>query len=632
MRLAAQDTAAIAPPPALSTRGIPPVPARLAQEVDRYTHFRGASFASWNALRPEALIITRFSETAQVHEVKMPGGARTQLTFFPERVLGASSPPRREDYIIVATDVGGGEWTQLIRLDRKTGATTLLTDGRSRNSAGAFSPDGGRLAFSSTKRNGKDMDFYIMDPFRPEEARMLIELDRGESWGILDWSPDGSTLLAGEYISANESSLWLVDVATGRKTRLTSASTEQVAYGPAAYSRDGRKVYAVTDRDSEFKRLVAITPSTGAEVVLTSGLDWDVASFAESWNGRIMATVTNENGMGVLRLMDLRTKRAMPSPSLPPGVIGGLAWHPDNLHLGFTLSSARSPSDMHTWNARTGKVERWTMSETGGLNAGEFAEPKLIRWRSFDDREITGFLYQPPARFGGKRPVIVEIHGGPESQARPGFQARSNYWLNELGIARVVPNIRGSSGYGKSFLKLDNGFKREDSYRDLEALLDWIAQQPGLDGERIMITGGSYGGHAVLALAARVPEKIRCAVSVVGISNLVTFLERTEAYRRDLRRVEYGDERDSTMRAFLEKIAPLNNVEKMTKPLFVIQGKNDPRVPVSEAEQIVATLEKSRTPVWYLLAANEGHGFSRKENQDFQFYATIMFVREHLLK
>jgi dipeptidyl aminopeptidase/acylaminoacyl peptidase len=272
------------------------------------------------------------------------------------------------------------------------------------------------------------------------------------------------------------------------------------------------------------------------------------------------------------------------------------------------------------------------MSETGGLNSGEFAEPELIRWTSFDAREITGFLYRPPAKFGGKRPVIVEIHGGPESQARPVFQARNNYWLNELGIARVVPNIRGSSGYGKSFLKLDNGFKREDSYRDLEALLDWIARQPGLDGERIMITGGSYGGHAVLALAARVPGKIRCAVSVVGISNLVTFLERTEAYRRDLRRVEYGDERDSTMRAFLEKIAPLNNVEKMTKPLFVIQGKNDPRVPVSEAEQIVATLEKSRTPVWYLLAANEGHGFSRKENQDFQFYATILFVREHLLK
>jgi dipeptidyl aminopeptidase/acylaminoacyl peptidase len=423
-----------------------------------------------------------------------------------------------------------------------------------------------------------------------------------------------------------------VDIATGRKTRLTAADTGQVAYGPATFSRDGRSVLTVTDRGSEFSRLVSIALPGGAETVLTPDLSWDVSSFAESWDGRMLATVTNENGLSVLRITDLRTRRAIPAPALPAGLIGGVSWHPDNIHLGFTFTSPRSPSDVYTWNARTMAVERWTMSETGGLNAADFPEAELIRWPSFDAREITGFLFRPPARFTGRRPVIVEIHGGPEGQSRPGFQARNNYWTNELGIVRIAPNIRGSSGYGKTFLKLDNGMLREDSYKDLESLLDWIRRQPDLDGDRIMITGGSYGGHAVLALAYRVPEKIRCAVSIVGISNLVTFLERTEAYRRDLRRVEYGDEREPAMRAFLQKIAPLTNVARMTKPMFVIQGKNDPRVPATEAEQIVTTLEAAGTPVWYLLAGNEGHGFARKENQDFQFYATIRFVQEYLLK
>jgi dipeptidyl aminopeptidase/acylaminoacyl peptidase len=245
---------------------------------------------------------------------------------------------------------------------------------------------------------------------------------------------------------------------------------------------------------------------------------------------------------------------------------------------------------------------------------------------------ISGFLLRPPAAFSGKRPVIVNIHGGPESQARPGFLGRNNFYLNELGIAMIYPNIRGSSGYGKTFLKLDNGFKREDSYKDIAALLDWIKAQPDLDGERIMVTGGSYGGHMTLAVAAHYSDKIRCAVDVVGMSNLVTFLENTEDYRRDLRRAEYGDERDPEMREFMEKIAAMNNLDKLNKPLFVIQGKNDPRVPASESEQIVAALKKRGVPVWYLLATDEGHGFAKKKNQDFQFYATVMFIKNYLLR
>ncbi|MBA3711911.1 MAG: S9 family peptidase, partial [Pyrinomonadaceae bacterium] len=304
----------------------------------------------------------------------------------------------------------------------------------------------------------------------------------------------------------------------------------------------------------------------------------------------------------------------------------------NNRDLGFTLVSARSTADVYSLDVTSGKVERWTTSETGGLNTENYPEPELVRWKTFDDKMISGLMYMPPAKFTGKRPVIIDIHGGPEGQALPSFLGRNNYLLNEMGIATIFPNVRGSSGYGKTFLKLDNGFLREDTYKDIGALLDWIKTRPDLDADRIMVTGGSYGGHMVFAIATLYSDRLRAALPVVGISNLVTFLERTEAYRRDLRRVEYGDERDPKMREFLEKIAPLNNAAKIKIPMFIVQGGNDPRVPLNEAEQMVAKIKSNGTPVWYLMAKDEGHGFAKKKNQDFQFYATVMFVQEYLLK
>ena len=266
------------------------------------------------------------------------------------------------------------------------------------------------------------------------------------------------------------------------------------------------------------------------------------------------------------------------------------------------------------------------------MDVSGFAEAQTIRWPSFDGRAISGFLFAPPARFTGKRPVIIDIHGGPEGQSRPWFQGRNNYWLNELGIALILPNVRGSSGYGKTFLTLDDGYRREDSYQDIAALLDWIRTDPRLDADRVLVTGGSYGGHMTLAVATNYPERICCAIDVVGISNLVTFLERTEAYRRDLRRVEYGDERDPKMREFLQRIAPLNKAGDIRKPLFVVQGRNDPRVPHTEATQMVETARLNGTPVWFLMANDEGHGFAKRKNRDFDFYARVLFVREFLLK
>ena len=631
----ATAAAVIKPGDNLVADGLPEIPAEIAEAVGRYTEFRSASLASWHPTKREMLISTRFGDSPQLHEVRFPLGARRQLTFFPERVGGSSWPRRSADYIVFTKDKGGDEFGQIHRLDVATGAISLLSPGgRSQNGLGPWSQQGDRMAFSSTRRNGTDRDIYVMDPRDPVSTRMLLEV-KGGGWGAADWSPDDKKLAVFEYLSVNESYIWLVDVASGEKTLLTPKSqggTEQVAYGGAAFSADGKGVYVTTDKESEFQRLAYLDLATGKHSYLTSHLPWDVDSYELSPDGTTIAFVTNEEGLSVLHLLDTASGKEKPAPKLPVGLVFGLEWHNNGRDLGLGLASARSPSDVYSIDVTNGKLERWTESETGGLNAATFSEPELVRWKSFDGKTISGFLYRPNPRFSGPRPVIVNIHGGPEGQSRPGFQGRSNFFYDELGVAMLYPNVRGSTGFGKSFVKLDNGVLREDSVKDIGALLDWIPTRKDLDASRVMVTGGSYGGYMTLAVATHYDAKIRCSLDVVGISNFVTFLQNTESYRRDLRRVEYGDERDPAMKEHLLKISPATNAQKITKPLFVVQGKNDPRVPYTESEQMVATVKKNGGPVWYLLANDEGHGFAKKKNQDFQFYATIAFVREHLLK
>ncbi|MBA2341803.1 MAG: S9 family peptidase [Pyrinomonadaceae bacterium] len=615
----------------LVVEGVPPIPTQLVERINRYSEFRSAGLASWHPSRREMIISTRFADTAQAHLVKFPGGARTQLTFFPDTVGGASFQKRAGNYFIFSKAIGGNEFFQLYRYDFSNGEVTLLTDGKSRNTGGAWSNSGDLIAYGSTRRTGKDVDIYVMNPADPKTDRRLLTLEGG-GWGAVDWSPDDKKLIVGEYVSANESYFWIVDTTTGEKTLFTTKGSEKVAYGGAQWSRDGKGIYVTTDLDSEFQRLAYVDVATKKYTYLTDDIKWDVDSFVLSPDGKTIAFVTNEDGNSRLYLLDTKTNRRRDVPNLLTGVIGGIQWHENSRDLGFTLSSARSTSDVYSIDASTGKIDRWTQSETGGLNTENFSEPELLRWSSFDNRSISGYLYRPPARFVGKRPVIINIHGGPEGQSRPGFLGRNNFLLNELGVAMIFPNIRGSSGYGKTFLKLDNGFQREDSYKDIGALLDWIKTRPDLDADRIMVTGGSYGGHMTLAVATRYSDRIRASVDIVGISNLRTFLENTEGYRRDLRRVEYGDERDPKMRAFMERIAPLNNAAQIKKPLFVVQGRNDPRVPYTEAEQIVRTVRAQNTPVWFLMAKDEGHGFAKKKNADYQFYATVLFIEQYVMK
>lgn len=620
------------PNSALIVEGIPPVPTSVAQQADRYTQVRAAAFLDWHPAKREMLIGTRFGDVPQVHRVTSPGAARTQLTFFPDRVTSAHYDPVAGKFFIFSKDIGGGEWFQYYRYDVDSGDITLLTDGKSRNLGAQFANHSGKFAYTSTRRNGEDTDLWMMDANDPKTDHMLLQL-QGGGWQVTDWSPDDKQLLLIQEISANETYIWLVDVASGQKRLLTQKGSDQIAYGDAKFSKDGKGFYATTDRDSEFQRLAYFDLSSLQPKYLTSDIKWDVDDFDISEDGRTIALVTNEDGASVIRLLDTASGRQKPGPKVPLGVVGRVKWHKNGRDVAFSLSSAKSPLDSYSFDAQTGKVDRWTTSETGGLNPASFVTPEMIHWKTFDGRTISGYLYKPDAaKFTGKRPVIIDIHGGPEGQSRPGFMGRNNYYVNELGAALIFPNVRGSTGYGKSFLKLDNGFLREGTYKDIGSLIDWIKQSPELDGGSIMVTGGSYGGHMTWAVATLYENELCCQLPVVGPSNLVTLLEHTEPYRRDLRRVEYGDERDPKMREFMERIAPMNNASKITKPTFVVAGTNDPRVPVSESRQMADKLKGNGAPLWYLEAKDEGHGFSKKKNQDFQFYSTIMFVKTYLLK
>ena len=625
--------ATTAVPDNLVVEGIPSPSPELRRDVSRFLEFRTAALQSWHPVRREMLITTRFADSMQLHLVREPGGARRQLTFSPEPVGNAQFLPGPGESLIYSQDTGGGEFFQLYRYDLADGRSTLLTDGKSRNTAPHLTQSGRQLVWSSTRRNGKEVDLWLMDPRKPDSARLLYQ-GEGGGWGVSDWSKDETKLLVGNYRSINDSALFTLDVATRKLDAITTPAAkagEKVAYADARFSPDGKSVYCTSDQDREHMHLLRIDLTTKTQYWLKPDARWEAEFFELSPDGKTLAAVFNEDGVSVLRLLDAHSGKVRSEPKLPRGVIGGLEWHRNGRDLGFTLAHANAPSDAYSFDVKAEILTRWTESETGGLDATRFRTPELIRVKSFDDLSLSGFLYRPDAKkFPGKRPVLVSIHGGPESQSRPIFQGRNNYYLEELGFAILFPNVRGSAGYGKSFLTLDNGKKREDSVKDIGAFLDFIGRDGKLDARRVAVTGGSYGGYMTLASLVHFGERFRCGVDVVGISNFVTFLENTQNYRRDLRRAEYGDERDPEMRAVLTRISPLTQAEKIRVPLMVVQGQNDPRVPVTEAEQMVRAARAQGGVCWYLLAKDEGHGFAKKKNADFQFLSTILFFQEHL--
>lgn len=627
----------LTPPEALTIEGMPPVPARIAEAMAPYSQSRRATFRSWHPTRREMLIATRFGDTDQIHRVSAPGGARTQLTFVPGGLGGGQRPSydatwqqRTGDYFVYQQDTGGNEAFQNFRFDLTSGRTTLITDGTSRNTIGVWSRRGDRLAYASTRRNSRDRDLYVVDPADPATDRRVTELEG--DWNAIDWTPDDGAILALQTISASESYLWRVDVTSGQRTLLTPKGPDPVSYRSATVSRDGRSVYLTSDRDSEFQRLARLDPVDHRLTVLTEGATGDVEYFALSPDGSLVAYTVNQDGQSVLHLLDLASRRERPLPRIPAGVVTNLRWHRNGIDLAFDLQSPKTPGDVYSLDAKTLRVDRWTFSETGGLNADALAEPEIVRWKSFDGLAISGILYRPPSRFQGPRPVMINIHGGPErEQSRPTWIGRSNYFLNEMGVAIVYPNFRGSAGFGKAFQNLDNGVLRDNATKDIGAVLDWIATRPDLDKTRVMVTGASFGGYLTLASFIAYNDRIRCAFAGFPISNMVSQIEALEPSRRDGRRVEYGDERVPDVRAFLLKVAPVMNADKIRKPLFLAHGQNDPRVPVAESEQMAAAVRKNGTPLWFIVANNEGHGFARQANSAFLLQAWAFFMEQYLL-
>ncbi len=614
-------------PAALIADGMPEVPAELAAETRPYMEFRTAGFVGWHPIERRMMIATRFANTAQLHLVAQPMGMRKQVSFEAEPVGNGSWAPKTGDVFVTQKDIGGNEFFQIHTL--KDGKLTMLTDGQSRNSLSAWSDDGELIAYSSTKRNGTDTDLYVMNPRDPSTARMVAEV-KGGGWSLAAFAPDKKSAVVGSYVSVTNTDLYMLDLASGVMTPIGDPKKD-IAYGGAQFAPDG-SLWVTSDEGADFQRLGTLDRKTGKFTPRGPKENWDVDTFDIAPDGSFIAYVTNEAGMAKLKLLDPKTDQVRTVDSLPAGIIGGLEiseWG----EIGITFTSARSAADAYSVDPKTMAVTRWTESETGGLDVTKNSEPELVKIKSFDGLEVSGFLYRPdPAKFPGKRPMIMNVHGGPEGQSRPGFLGRNNYLLNEQGVAIFFPNVRGSTGYGKTFVSLDNGpFKREDSVKDMGAFLDALAKDPALDAGSFGLTGGSYGGYMCYAAAVQFKTKLRATNCIVAISNFVTFLENTQSYRRDLRRVEYGDERDPKQRAKLIEISPLTRVSEIEKPMMVVTGANDPRVPQSEADQIVKAIRERGATAWHLVGTNEGHGFAKKENADYQFWTSLIFWQQNLL-
>ena len=600
----------------LVMENIPEISASVKERLRQYQNVRGHGFSDW---ADEGIVVsTRFGETSQVHFVKSPGGARKQVTFYDEPVGGGDVSPAGGSFVF-GKDTGGDEFFQGYLFDLSSGEVTQFTEAGTRNGGLVWRDDGQQVAWYRSTAGDPNWDILVGDPRDPASVRVAHE-GEGALFPV-DYSADGTKLVVQQYISIAKSRVFTLDLETGDFTEFNAE--EDVAYNGAVLLADG-DVLTVTDKDSEFANIVRYDAESGTMTNYTSNIDWGVASWDVSPDEKTVVFTLNEAGLGTIKLLDLETGALRDGPALPVGIAGGTTFSPDGSQVGFTFNGATSPADAWSFNVETLALTRWTEAEIGGLNPQSFVTPELFTYPNDAGMDIPAFKYIPEGE--GPHPVIIQIHGGPEGQSRPGFSSTYQYWASELGVAAIVPNVRGSSGYGKTYVSLDNGLNRKRSVEDIGALLDWIETQPNLDKDRVIVYGGSYGGYMVLASMIDYGDRLAGGVNIVGISDFKTFLENTKGYRRDLRRVEYGDERDPEIAAFFDEISPLKNADKINKPIFIIQGYNDPRVPYTEAEQILAAVKDNDVEAWFLMAMDEGHGFRKKSNRDFQREAVTVFL------
>ena len=604
---------------------VPEIPEDVGAAVQRYQNYREARFQDWLA-DGTMLITTRFGTTSQVHHVAEPRHARTQLTFHEEPVAEAQAIPGGERFLY-RRDTGGDEWFQLYVGDVAGAEAIQLTEPGTRNQSAVVSKDGRLVVWSRAMRGSADYAIMTANPSDPQSRRVAWQ--GTGSVGPTDISADGRHVLVSRNLSNRENRLLVLDLETGETRELGWSAATPARYDEPRFARDGRSVIAITDAGSDVSRLMEFDLDTGRSRSISPESRWGIEDYDLSDDGRLLAFAFNEEGYSRVVVQDFVTRRALPQPeSLDRGVLTGLEFSPDGTRLAIGLSTPTYAGDVFAFNLADGAIERWTSSEMGALQRSQLAEPRLIRFDSFDGLSVPAFVYRPRNIAADARtPVIIDIHGGPESQTRPLWNPGAQYFAEMLGATIILPNVRGSEGYGTRYLNLDNGERREDSVRDIGALLDWIGTQPDLDPARVAVYGQSYGGYMSLASMVHFSDRLVGGVERYGISNWTSFLQNTEAYRRDNRRAEYGDERVPAMRAVFDRISPLNNVGRITKPMLVMQGANDPRVPQSESDQVVRELRANGIEAWYVLFADEGHGFQKKHNNDLRREVETLFLR-----
>jgi len=623
----------------LVMEGIPAIPDSLPQTLSRYQNIRTASFAGWTKNSKHIFIKTQLGDVTQLHRVNAPGGARYQLTFSEEPVGEVKRQPG-SNLLAMTRDEGGDEFDQVFLLNPENGLIRMLSDGQALNNRMTWDRKGRNLAYRSTRRNGRSSDIWVQSVDSSEAATMLLETEDGTLWKPIDFSRDGKKILIQQFVSVADSRIYVKALPGGELQLLAGDAGNPSSNIATGFDRKDNNVLFVTNQRNGAAELAKVSLGDVPDITFVpSTTNWDITQFTISPDRKRGAFVSNEDGTSRLYLFDPEQMTYRRVDNISLGLISGLSFSPDNRKLGMTLNSARSPNDAFVLDLGRkplsgGKLTRWTFSEVGGLDTRKFSKPVQITYPSpTEDPDIVlptpAYVYLPPGK--GPFPVIIHAHGGPESQFRPRFNPDFQMWIDQLGVAIIAPNIRGSLGYGSYYITLDNGYKREAAVKDIGALLDWVALQPKLDKDRVAVVGASYGGYIALASAVHYSDRLRAAVDRFGISNFVTFLENTQDYRRESRRIEYGDERDPEMRAFLEQISPLNNVDRIRIPLFVQQGRNDPIVPMSESEQLVKALREQGQTVWYMNALNEGHNYSKRENRDLYQQATFLFLQKYLV-
>ena len=622
----------IATPPSITVEGIPPIPQSIADELARYAQFRVAQIHSWHPTKRHILISTALGAVPQLHYVDGPGRDRRQLTWFPRGMAGAvpSFDPADGNTFVFLHEPAGGELRSLYRYDLSAGEATLVGESKTRY-APVWARQGKWLAFDSAERNGKDRDLYVIQPSDPKSRRRLADFDG--AYSPQDWSPDGQTLLASEVLSNAETYIWRVDVKTGERKAITPRDGEKAAWFNPRFSNDGKQIYAMSDRVGGEQRIWRCDIAACTWTAVTpEGVVVDGGGFEFSPDGQLLAVVVDRGSSSELQVLDVATMRPRSLPAIAKGTMSQVKWRPGSRELVFTLASVKSAGDVYSVDVSLGTLTRWTRSETV-FNADALPSPEVVMWKSFDGQMISGVLYRPSAKFSGPRPVMVNIHGGPDSRERARWLGRSNYFLNEMGIAIIYPNVRGSIGFGRKFAQMDDGRARDGAIKDIGALLDWIAGRPEFDKNRIVLTGASYGGWLALQAGITYSDRIRGIIEGAGQTNLVTYLEKTDAARQENRRQEFGDERDTEMRAYLTSISPVTRAAELKKPTFILHPGKDIRVPVDQARELLKALKANNATVWYAEFANAGHdGFpGTAANNDWMLASWIMFIKTFVL-